>query len=313
MDGRIAFNLGNIPVYAFGLWVALGVLSAFIVMLLCAPQGKRCCVVRCFPAAVLGGLILSRLLFCVTDQSFLNSCGLAEVFSVARGGLSMTGALGGAVLGTYIVCRAQREKTGAMLDALAPALLAFVLFARRAEFGGDELGISRPLRTQWLMGSFLTVDDEYLMVYCLEAATALILLLVVILVLRRRYAGGGVMLGTMLLFGATQVIMESLKHDGHMSISFVGLEHVFSYLILSAALVILALASRKTGKKAVCRTALVSVVPVAGLCVLIEFWLDRTPINRWLLYGAYILLLIYMCAQGFVMLGQYRKSSRGEE
>ena len=95
----------------------------------------------------------------------------------------------------------------------------------------------------------------------------------------------------MLLFGASQVIFESLRHDLHMTvISFVRLEQIMSMVLLSVALIVLAVRNWKK-HRVLCLIALIAIPLVVGGGVGIEFLIDRTDTNRYLLYAAFILLV----------------------
>ena len=91
-----------------------------------------------------------------------------------------------------------------------------------------------------------------------------------------------------LLFGAAQVIMESLRYDRHLSISFVGLQQVMA---MALAYWGVWLAYRHARSRRLGLAALVSLPLVVGLGVALEFAIDRTNINRYLLYALFIGLL----------------------
>ncbi len=309
MEGMIAFRIGELPVYTFGMVIALGTLlfsGCF------ALEMKKRKLLSGFPLcacfAVLCGFVLGRLFFCLLDQSFLADRPLSDILHPDYGGFSMIGALFGAAAGILAGCHLQKLPFKPAFDAAAPGMLLFVFGSRFGEWGSEELGLSRPMRTEFLMGTFLD-SDGYMKVYLLEILAALVLLLITLCVLRKRYTHGGVMLGGMMLFGGTQVILESLKHDGHMSFGFVGIQHVLSYLILVLALILLAVPMWNSGKKKLARGTMLLVVPFAAACVLIEFLLDRTPVSRWLLYAAYVLLMLILCGMGFSMLRERERKS----
>ena len=310
MDGMIAFRIGEIPVYTFGLIVALGTLLFSGAFALEMKKRKMLCgFPLCACCAVLCGFVLGRLFFCLLDQSFLADRPFSDLLHPDYGGFSMMGALFGASLGVFIGCFLQKLTFNAVLDAAAPGMLLFVFVSRFAEWGSEELGLSRPMRTGFLMGTFLD-SEGYMKVYLLEMMAALILILITLCVLNKKYTNGGVMLGTMMLFGAAQVILESLKHDGHMSFGFVGIQHVMSYLILVLGLIFLAVPEWNGDRKKRARLTVLLVVPFAAACVLIEFLLDRTPVSRWLLYAAYILLMMILCAMGFSLLQKRERKNQ---
>ncbi len=108
--------------------------------------------------------------------------------------------------------------------------MAFLIPARLGE-GYTMLGLSRPLTLDALANSFLARQESYgkfLRTYLLEAAVALALLVVLVRALRQKKKDGHVFLLGCLLYGITQTLMESLRLDGHLRFSFVGLQQVLS-------------------------------------------------------------------------------------
>ena len=82
--------------------------------------------------------------------------------------------------------------------------------------------------------------------------------------------------------------MESLRYDRHLSISFVGLQQVMA---MALAYWGVWLAYRHARSRRLGLAALVSLPLVVGLGVALEFAIDRTNINRYLLYALFIGLL----------------------
>ena len=104
----------------------------------------------------------------------------------------------------------------------------------------------------------------------------------------------------LLLFGASQVIMESLRFDQHMHVSFVGLQQVMSMLLLSAGVTALALRRMKTNQ-ALAVAAIVSLPAVTALGVGLEFMIDRTTMNRYFLYALFIIAVAVPAGMGIAL------------
>ena len=94
----------------------------------------------------------------------------------------------------------------------------------------------------------------------------------------------------MLLFGASQTILESLRYDGHMRFSFIGLQQVLSAFLFGIAVIIFALRALKQNKgDKLAKSVLILLGVVVAGAIGIEFLIDRSQINKALLYGVYIL------------------------
>lgn len=311
-EDAASFQLGGLTVYLYGLFVALGALAASLALAALAkkralPVGTSALVTA---LALPLGFVLARALYCLLDTNFSTVASLKAALMVSGGGYAMCGALLGAVLAGLIGAKLLKAKPGKMLDALIPALLLFLLFERAGE-GFTALGISRPLRGELFKGMFLSRADDYdayLNTWILESAAALILFAVSLFIGKKEKRDGHTALKTALLFAASQVLFESLRYDQHLKYSFVGVQHVLSALVLCALVICLAVKARRQGRARGLSIFSIAFLPVlAGLLVLIEFWIDRTDISRYLLYAAYVLLLSVPVVCGFRLDKEARK------
>lgn len=290
-DAVKTYFLG-VEVYAFGLYAALGAALALIALGLLARRARFRPGTTALTGAlaILCGFAVSRLFFCLMDRSLGGPVPLSGMLMVTGGGYSMMGALAGACLGAALAAKWTGQSAARLLDHLAPALLLFIACERLGEGSVEGFGLSRPLVGDLLKGSFLAVEGEYdwaLATYLLESFTALALALVMLRDLSRSRRPGYTMILFLLLFGASQVILESLRFDQHMCISFVGLQQVMAMMMLGGAVIGLALRRMKERKK-LAMAALI-VLPVAvGAGVALEFMIDRTTISRYLLYALFI-------------------------
>ncbi|MDD4079850.1 MAG: prolipoprotein diacylglyceryl transferase [Eubacteriales bacterium] len=301
----LAFPFLGTEIYAYGLCLLAGTFLGLGILY--RLSRKR----NLMPAAALTGflalplgLILARLLFVFGDPIFRPYLSFANIFNLRTGGFAMYGALAGAVLGALFSARANRVKAARVLDILAPALMAFLIPARLGE-GFTVLGISRPLTTPWIAGSFLARREPfeaYLRTYALEAFVALVLLIILLFALKRYRRPGNVFLMGCLLYSITQTLMESLRFDGHLRLSFVGIQQVLSAVLFSAALIVLAVrALKKPGGKALPVLSLILLPLIIAGAIAVEFMIDRSPIGKLPAYGLYLLLLAIPLGLGMLL------------
>ena len=293
-DAAKTYFLG-VQVYAFGLYAALGAALALIAlaMLVRRDKGKPGTTALLGTLCILCGFVVSRLFFCFMDQGLGGPVPLKGILMFTGGGYSMMGALLGACIGGILTARITRQNPARLLDFLGAAFLLFVACERLGEGSIEDFGISRPLVGDLLKGSFLSVEGEYdwtLATYLIESFAALILAVIVLRDISKKRRAGDSFLLFMLLFGASQVILESLRFDQHMHLSFVGLQQVMALLLLAAAVVVLAKRRMKDKKKLACLA--LAVLPLAaGIGVGLEFMIDRTTVNRYLLYALFMLVM----------------------
>ena len=308
-EDALSFPFLGSQVYAYGLLVMLGVLLALGLALFLTRKNSREQQAAALTAllALPLGLILARLMYVFLDPTFRPLMNISNILNITTGGLSMFGALIGAALAACIAARLTRVPAARMLDVTAAALLAFLIPARLGE-GYTALGVSRPLTTQWLADSFLARQDDYdayLRTYLLEAVIALILLVILLRFLHRKPRHGRAFAMACLLFGITQTLMESLRYDGHMRFSFIGVQQVLAVTLFCLVLIVLAIRLLKANQPRLLAVLSLIAVPlsVAG-GVGVEFLIDRSEMGKLISYALYLLVLAIPAALGILMLKQ---------
>ena len=291
-------------VYTWGLYCFFGAVLCLVTVYF-QTRGKTNAAPLFGVIALPLGLVLARLFYCLFDARMRVFEDLADgslewgeylgmLADIRSGGFGMFGALLGGVLAALIVSRALGEDRMRLLDAAVCGLMLFVAAERLGEGSLEDFGVSRPLseRTGW-WGLFITHGefDDCISTYMLESLTALGLF---ILLEWRRSSwkrGDAFLMGT-LLFGLTQVLMESLRFDQHMRFSFVSVQQVLA--MCCAAFALFVYGRRLKRLRIPSRLPLVTAVMVpaaVGLIVGLEFMIDRSGVSRVLLYMIYIAAL----------------------
>ncbi len=242
------FPFLGLTVHAYGLCLALGAFLLLILMGLLGygyrlPPGT----VRVFGAVGIPlGLLCSRLVFCLLNlslftETYENPWLMLRFFD---GGLSMTGFLLGLLLAAFLAARLMKARFGKLVDALAAPLALFMALARFGE-RYTSLGVGKVVEegvltkaAPWL---FLTetmgIATEYRMAVSLyEALAALVIFLLILamtLHLRKNkdVRDGDVALIFFSLYGASQLVLESLRDDGHLMITFLRVAQVAAALM----------------------------------------------------------------------------------
>lgn len=305
-DARSITLLGT-TAYVWGLWVAAGCLAAGLVLLLLNKRDERmknAAALTCL-LSLLMGLAGARLLYVLTDVQFRPFLTFKNVLNLRVGGFSMYGALLGATAGAALSARISKVQVAKWLDVLTPALFAFVALARLGE-GATALGISRPLVTGVLDSTFLAFRDAYdayLRTYLLESAAAATLFVMSLRRLPRVKRPGGLFLFGALCFGVTQNLFESLRYDGHMRFSFIGVQQVLSVVLFSLVLIFLAIKLLKMRQaKGLAVGTLIALLPILGAILGLEFMIDRSAVSKWISYALYAVVLCVPIVLGLKML-----------
>lgn len=201
------------------------------------------------------GLVLSRLTFCVVNWEYFAETISQPLKMLAfwDGGFSLMGALAGLILAAFIASRIMNVRFGALVDVAAAPLGLLIVGFRLAEAFTGQLGVGKQAEVGALAEKlpFLFLTDHMgtltlyrLAVYRYEAAVAVLLLAFGLALffargIRRQARQGDVAMIVLALFGACQVLLESLRDDGHMLWGFIRVQQLGAALIPVLALCVL--------------------------------------------------------------------------
>ena len=305
LEEAVIIEIFGVRVYAFGLYVMIGTICSMITLGLLAKafQLKPGTAPLSALLAMVVGVICSRLVFCLLNQELGQMTPVSFWPQLAGGGWSMFGLVGGVFLGGWAASRIMKEKTAKVLDILSVSLLPTIVAERIAENRIEDFDISRALDSPLLANSFLAVgeDEPCLATYYVAAAAALVLFVILLIRISRQKADGDTVISFLLLFGAGGVVLESLRYDRFLSISFVGLQQIMAAVMLAIGVVIAFVRGRKQ-KPRLAVAALICLPLMVGIVLGLEFALDRTTWNKMLLYAIMILTVAAPAVMGLKLL-----------
>ena len=214
-------DIGPIPIHAYGLLLAIGVLVA-------AWIAERRWLARGFDRKafnemaiwiVVGGVVGARVYHVISDYQLFTHDWL-RAFEIWRGGLSIWGVLAGGAIAVIVMTRIKHVETLVLFDCIAPGLLAAQAIGRWGNYFNQEL-FGGPTKLPWgLEISPANRPPGYLNVstfhptFLYESLYCLFLLGVVLLVERRFRLKKGQMLALYLAtytFG--RFFFENLRVD----------------------------------------------------------------------------------------------------
>ena len=245
-----SFLFLNLTVYKYGLALAAAVaawlcLSGFLAQKRNFPGNM---VLLTGVLAIPLGLFFSRLVFCLISLGYyLDTIGqpIAMLY-FWDGGFSMMGALLGVSLAALIAARIKKARYGELMDVLAVPVGLFIAIARLGE-AYTILGRGKSIDTEWMQGSaFFSTREawgDYHAVFRYEAVVAAVLLIVMLCLFfgrktRATARPGDLALVFGTLFGSAQVVLESLRDDGHLMWGFVRASQIISILLPVAAVIV---------------------------------------------------------------------------
>lgn len=253
----------------YGACVALSSVTALCVFALLERRQGRKVDTAFILLALLSGLFFSRLFYVLANIVFYAECaGFIAALRLHEGGMSLSGAL----FGFFLAERAVYRKQDGPVSSMAVSACVFVLLERLSEhFGHTGFGRDSGAEAESL---FYMADGwgYVLRIYVIEAIVAAAIL-VCLLIFRKSKMGqtdGQRQLALFLiLYGFTQVVMESLRADRHMVLGFVKIQMFTSFLPAAGITVYNAWKRRRS-----CLPVILCVL-YAGAVFFLEKALDR--------------------------------------
>jgi prolipoprotein diacylglyceryl transferase len=142
-------HIGPLPLHAYGLMLALGVLVATQVAEKRWTRTGRSS--KEFGAivvpVVVAGVIGARVYHLFTGYSWSDS-GLVGTVEIWKGGLSIWGAVGGGLIAVLVLARRHHLDTLVLMDAIAPGVVLAQAIGRWGNYFNQEL-FGRPTKLPW--------------------------------------------------------------------------------------------------------------------------------------------------------------------
>ncbi len=248
------------------------------------------------PLAVFG----ARVFYFLVQISYLYSThGLSFLWSPLLKGYAFTGALLGGWLSGLLCARLTKQCAASVLDAVTPAGLLMIAVARLGEYF-MHFGDGPYIENEALHFFPLAVKNEYgewyLAVFVLEAFFALFICLYTLV--RRFPKSGDRVRVALLLICLSQVILESLRAES-IRWGFVRVQQLFAVLIAFSILIESIFRRHKGDMSLVYTLASIGIYVICtGICIGVEFVLDKTDIPAAASYAAMALSLIIMAGTG---------------
>lgn len=316
------FSLFGLDIYAYGLCAAIGAALVLFGMWMVGRNQLPSGTTGVF--GVMGmalGIVFARALYCAVNWNDFayNYENPMLVFRFFDGGLSMVGLIAGLLLAAVLTAKWMKTRTGLVMDALA---VPFGLMMWALRFGEQftDLGVGAAVEEGFMTAHFpslflesrMGVMVEYrLNVWRYEVIMAIVIFVAALACYRvlKNHAGDTALV-VFSLYGAGQILWESMRDDGHMLIIFLRVGQLAAFLLPVVCCGILS--RRVQNKKLVWIAWLVVVLCVASVAVL-EFSLDgRLTFGTPTLARDWSLMAI-ACAALFAMPCMLLRAARKQE
>jgi len=216
----VALHIGPLAIRWYGIFVALGFLSAFI---FAGHRARK----RGIPTDVVSDLLFwtmvaailgARALFVIQNWADFSG-NLAEIVRIDHGGLVFYGGFFGAILAVILLCRIRKLKLYEIADLLAPVVPLGQVFGRVGCFlngccyGHDYEG---PLAAHYSLPSPPYAPGSVFSVFPIQLAYSLtnILTVITLVVLEKRFNLKGRLFGLfMIIYGTVRFGLEFARGD----------------------------------------------------------------------------------------------------
>ena len=265
--------------------------------------------------AALLGLLLGRIIYCAVHSELLTdpfgrSLGLAPLFDLSIGSLSVVGILAGFLLASLSASLGSGAPASRLLDAaVLPGLLLFAALRFIEPLCGQGYGPMTELPAFCLVP--LGIQNgwgEWSVSVCF--LEGILVLITALCLSRTRWKrDGSLALCALVLLAACQVMPESLRRDGALRIFVFARVTQIGYAVLlfgCAAVAWRRAAVRGLSRKAPAAEAAAVLLGIL-LCIGCEFALDKTDWSHILVYGIMILVLAFLA---FLILRRIRTEDR---
>ena len=252
-------------------------------------------------AAIVGAVIGGRLVYCLTQWEFIlvDLGGAAFMAQPWQGGYNMYGALLGGLAGVLIYARATKKPADALLDLAAPGAALAICAGQLGEAFTSQ-GLGAYVDSEALQRFPFAVEnlwgDWQLPVFVYEAAAALVTMIVCLCLVRGgRRPAGRVAEVFLALISLCQIMLESLRADEFIRFGFVKFNMLAAAVALGAVIGLSVWRQvKRRGWKPWQILRLILFAATILVVILIEFALDKSPIDNRLLYAVMALMLTLM-------------------
>ena len=255
---RVAFHIGSIPVYWYGILIATGFILA---ILYASRRAKEFGIdadrmLDVVLGGAIGGIVGARAYFVLLRWDYYGQ-NLDQIFNTRSGGMAIYGGIIGGVLIGYLMCRIRKVKALPALDLAAGGFLIGQCIGRWGNFVNIE-AFGGNTGLPWGMASekitaYLTQHEQELEAigmnidpnmpvhptFLYESIWCLLGFLFIAWYTKRRKFDGELILIYMMWYGSGRAVIEGLRTDSLM-IPGTGLRasQVLAIVLVAAALVI---------------------------------------------------------------------------
>lgn len=255
--GEVAFHIGSIPVYYYGITMAMaifaGVCIARLIMGKFYPELNHEIIYDISPVIIICAIIFARLYYCLLCYGYYSKH-LLEIFELWHGGLSIHGGLIGGLIGGIVYSKRHKLPILKLCDIFAYGLCVGQAIGRWGNFFNSE-AYGRP--AYYFLKLYIPIDKRPLAymqynyfhpTFLYESILDVCIFLILFFVIRKlvKNADGIVFFSYLILYSIVRIIIEQIRIDSVLNVFGVPIAQLISVIIILISVIsILVIFKRK--------------------------------------------------------------------
>lgn len=254
--GDIAFFIGSIPVYYYGIIMAmaltLGVFVARSITGAFYPEIDPEVIYDIAPHIIIGGMIGARIYYCLISYAYFIKHPI-EIIQIWHGGISIHGALIGGLITGLIYAKRHKLPLLKMCDIFAYAVVLGQAVGRWGNFFNSE-AFGKP--TENFLKLYIPIyrrPIEYLQynyfhpTFLYESIADILIFLILFFVVRKsaKKKSGLVFFAYLILYSIVRIFIETIRIDSALNIDGIPIAQITSGLICLASSISIAILKSK--------------------------------------------------------------------
>ncbi len=241
--GQIAFELFDVPVYFYGITMAIAVLACVLTAHFLYKKYYQTpnCVLDFSPYLIIAGMLGARLYYCALNFDYY-SVHPAEILDLRQGGLSVHGMIIAGVLALWLIAKIYKTSALKLLDVFACGAILGQAIGRWGNFFNQEaFGTPTDLPLKLFIPiekrPFSYMDFEHFHpAFLYESILNLVIFIVLVLLLPRLSKKPGLTAGLyLILYSAARIFVEQIRVDSALDINGIPFAQIISAVIIFAA------------------------------------------------------------------------------
>lgn len=248
--GEIAFSIGPVPVYYYGIIMALslfvGLVTVRFIVKKFYPEINPDVIYDISPSIIIGAILSARIYYCILSYGYYSKH-LIEIPQIWHGGISMHGAIIGGLICGIIYAKKHKLPILKLCDIFSYGLVLGQALGRWGNFFNSE-AFGRP--TENFLKLYIPIYKrplEYMQydyfhpTFLYESILDVCIFLILFFIVRKLTKGkdGAVFFIYLILYSVVRIIVEQIRIDSVLNVWGIPIAQIVSGIIILISIVAL--------------------------------------------------------------------------